>query len=225
MKKQHIFYFLAVFVVLFTTCKKEIPEVPDVPDIPDIPVTTDIPATGIMLNQNELTLIPGDTITLMATVQPDSATNKNVTWKSSDTTVATVTNNGLVTAIAIGEANIIATTQDGNLTDSCAVMIVDYRTRWLGDWDFVQYNYNFSFGWVSRDTTYYSGKISLGKTSYHLNVNGRELQVCEDGLLVGFDGPCGSFSGNDRIHIYFSGGTMNGSQEWSISISGIKKKE
>ena len=209
MKKQNLFYFLAVFAVLFTTCKKEV---------------ADVPITEITLNHHELTLIPGDTITLKAIVQPENATNQNLKWASSNPAVVAVTGNGLVTAVDNGKANITVVNQNGNMIDSCAVT-VDYRTKWLGDWDFVQYNYNFSFGWESWDTTYYSGKISLGKTAHDLNVNGRELLVLEDGLLIESDGPCGSFLGNNNVYLYFHGINSSGSQEWSINISGIKKKE
>ena len=64
----------------------------------------------------------GDTLTLHATVSPDNADNKSVTWKSDNTTVADVAN-GVVTAKAAGNANITVTTADGGFTASCAITV------------------------------------------------------------------------------------------------------
>ena len=80
-------------------------------------------ATAITLSQNNASLHVGETVTLTATVTPDNTTNKAVTWKSSNTSVATV-ENGKITAVALGEATITATTADGtNLSASCKVTV------------------------------------------------------------------------------------------------------
>lgn len=60
---------------------------------------------------------------LTAKISPDNATNKNVTWSSSNESVATVDENGLVTAVAAGTATITATTKDGNKTDQCEITV------------------------------------------------------------------------------------------------------
>lgn len=65
----------------------------------------------------------GDTLALNATVYPINATNKNVTWASSDDSVATVDSNGVVTGVAEGSATITATTVDGGKTDTCAITV------------------------------------------------------------------------------------------------------
>ena len=81
-------------------------------------------ATSITLDKSEINLEATQTAKLVATVLPETTTNKTVTWKSSDKTIATVDENGVVTAIAVGEANITATTNDGsNLTASCKVIV------------------------------------------------------------------------------------------------------
>ena len=56
---------------------------------------------------------------------PANAANKNVTWNSNNTTVATVNSTGLVTAIAVGTAVITVTTQDSGYTDNCTVTVVN----------------------------------------------------------------------------------------------------
>ena len=63
----------------------------------------------------------GVTRRLIATVLPENATNRAVTWTSSDDDIATVTNDGLVTAVAAGTATIIVTTADGGRTATCVI--------------------------------------------------------------------------------------------------------
>ena len=78
--------------------------------------------TGVSLNKDSLTLDVGARDTLTATITPDNATNKNVTWSSDTPSVASV-NNGVVTAVAPGTATITVTTEDGNKTATCAVTV------------------------------------------------------------------------------------------------------
>lgn len=77
---------------------------------------------GVSLDQETLTLTEGESATLAATVSPENATNKNVTWTSDNADVATV-EGGTVTAVAVGSANITATTEDGGKTATCAVTV------------------------------------------------------------------------------------------------------
>ena len=82
-------------------------------------------STSIALTQTIITLKASETITLIATILPENATDKSVEWSSSNESVATIDANGLVTAIAVGEAIITATTADGsNLSATCKVIVV-----------------------------------------------------------------------------------------------------
>ena len=81
-----------------------------------------VPVTSVSLDKTSLGLTEGDTETLTATVEPSDATNKNVTWSTSDASIATVTD-GVVTAVAPGTATITVTTEDGNKTATCAVTV------------------------------------------------------------------------------------------------------
>ncbi|MBN2485598.1 MAG: discoidin domain-containing protein [Bacteroidales bacterium] len=76
-------------------------------------LSTNIPVTGISVNPINVLLSIGSTSQLTATVAPANATNKNVSWSTSNTSVATVNATGLVTAVALGNATITATSQDG----------------------------------------------------------------------------------------------------------------
>ena len=81
------------------------------------------PVAGIKLDKYQLTITEGDKATLTATVLPDNATNKNVSWTSSNEKVATVSNTGEVTAVAPGKATITVTAEDGAKTAKCEVTI------------------------------------------------------------------------------------------------------
>ena len=88
-----------------------------------------VPVTGVTLNKTSTSLYVGDTETLTATVAPDNATNKAVTWTSSDSTVATVDQNGVVTALARGTAVITATAADGSGANAtCTVTVSRYSS-------------------------------------------------------------------------------------------------
>ena len=74
------------------------------------------------ISSTELTLTEGDNATLVATIAPTDATDKNVTWTSSDETVATVSAEGVVTAVKAGKATITVTSSNGK-TASCEVTV------------------------------------------------------------------------------------------------------
>jgi len=79
MKISHFIYYLATFVFLFTACKKEISVI------------------GVKINMVEpVSIVIGDTLQLIATVLPENATNKTVSWTSSEPTVGIVNDNGKV---------------------------------------------------------------------------------------------------------------------------------
>jgi uncharacterized protein YjdB len=85
--------------------------------------TATVSVTGVSLNASTQSLTVGQTVQLTASVSPTNATNKNVTWSSSNTSVAEVNASGLVTAKAAGTATITATTADSGKTASCAVTV------------------------------------------------------------------------------------------------------
>ncbi len=81
-----------------------------------------VEVTGVTLNKTSHTMKVGETLALTATVLPVTATNKNVTWSSDLTGVATV-NSGVVTALSAGTAHVTVTTEDGSRTAVCTVTV------------------------------------------------------------------------------------------------------
>lgn len=81
----------------------------------------------VNLNKSATSIVVGQNETLTAEVSPADATDGTVTWASSNTGVATVSNAGVVTAVAVGTANITVTTTDGSLVATCAVTVTPIR--------------------------------------------------------------------------------------------------
>lgn len=110
MKKIFLIIFLAALTIgLLSSCNKE---------------DNKVPVTDVTLDQFNLTISVDEAdVQLTATVYPDNATDKTVSWSSDKTEFATVDNQGNVHAVAPGTANIIVTTTDGGKTDTCAVVV------------------------------------------------------------------------------------------------------
>jgi len=124
MKKFRIFTIFALVVSAFvlTGCYTE--KDPIILNEPDEQGT--IVVANILLNETNLTLAKGQSYTLVATVKPDNATNKNVTWSTSNDSKVSVSTNGKVTAVATGDATITATA--GGKTATCRVTVSESGT-------------------------------------------------------------------------------------------------
>jgi len=83
----------------------------------------DVPVIGVALDKDNITLSVGETEILKETVYPEDATNKVVSWTSTNPIVATVAH-GKITATKVGTAGIVATTEDGNYMAMCILTVV-----------------------------------------------------------------------------------------------------
>ena len=79
--------------------------------------------SSVTLNKSSLTLTEGGFETLISTVMPSNATEKTVTWTSSNTSVATVSSEGVVTAVSAGTATITVWASDGEHSATCTVRV------------------------------------------------------------------------------------------------------
>ena len=92
--------------------------------------------TGITLSKESVELQVDAEKQITANVAPEFATNRTVIWSSSDSSVATVDENGIVKAVKVGKATVTATTVDGGFTASCEVNVVapaSYTVTWIID--------------------------------------------------------------------------------------------
>jgi hypothetical protein len=93
-----------------------------------------VPVTSVSLDPHSLTLMPDSTAQLAATVMPENADVREVSWLSTDEAVATISPTGFVTAVAEGETSIIVTTVDGEFADTCAVTVfVENKYKLIAD--------------------------------------------------------------------------------------------
>ena len=84
---------------------------------------------SVVLNHTSYNLLINETVQLSATITPGTAANKSVTWSSNNNAVATVDENGLVTAKSSGSATITVTTVDGNKTATCTINVIASLTE------------------------------------------------------------------------------------------------
>jgi len=135
-----------------------------------------VAVAGITLDKSALSLTAGgETATLTATVLPEDATDKTVTWTSSNTTVATVSD-GIVTPVGEGETDITVTTVEGSYTDTCKVTVSAQETVKISN---IQVNYNFSNPVpnykFSEDVTTYHIVRADAPQSYTIKITASEL--------------------------------------------------
>ena len=90
----------------------------------------DVPVDSVTLNHTELSMVTGETKTLVASVSPITATDKTVVWESNNAEVATV-EDGVVTAVAAGNATITATA--GGKSATCSVVVSDVTTSTIAE--------------------------------------------------------------------------------------------
>ena len=116
MKKFKLIYYIILILVVITACEKE---------------DETIFVTGVTLNNSEITILVSETAGLIATVSPEEATDKSVSWMSSDDNIATVNSTGLVTAISVGGAIItVKTTFNLNFGVIIVLIIIIVASYW-----------------------------------------------------------------------------------------------
>ncbi len=93
-----------------------------IPETEELPVA---PVNGIILNKTHGRVALGQTTQLTASVRPSNAADPSVTWESSDTGVATVDQNGLVTAVSAGSATITVTSNETGVSNKCEITVLE----------------------------------------------------------------------------------------------------
>ena len=188
----------------------------------EITIEVVVPVTSVSLDYATATLQVGGTQTLNVTFNPTNATNKNVTWSTSDDTVATVAN-GVVTALKAGTATITVTTEDGSKTATCVVTVEAAGTKTTHSFtasDLTEDSGTISYDCISI-TRATSGKVFTAKS-----FTGSSDDVSWDTLIYTADGTDSivvKTSKLAKITIYCipcnSGGTSREAGSMSASVS------
>ena len=85
--------------------------------------TKEVFPESITLDKKNITIYVGEKSMIKATINPSNANNKTITWKSSNSSVATVNDNGVITAYSEGSADIIVSTYDEKIKETCHVTV------------------------------------------------------------------------------------------------------
>lgn len=149
------------------------------------------PVNGVLLDKKELSMELNSTAQLVATVQPDNAENKSVTWSSSDDGIVAVTQDGAITAVGYGTATITATTVQNSYTATCAVTVVKHISGIRFDRDSLaltaegqERTLRLSFSPTGVTNTQYSLQITEGEDVISAT-KGEDGVVTVSGLKVG----------------------------------------
>ncbi len=135
-----------------------------------------IPVSGVTLSPASASIAVGSITQLAATFSPSNATNQNISWTSSNNSVATVNTNGLVTGVSAGSTNITVTTQDGNKTAVSAITISGGSGGTAIPGKIEAENYSSMSGIQSEGTTDTGSGLNVGWTdngdymNYNVNV-------------------------------------------------------
>ena len=187
-----------------------------------------ISVSSVSLNQQSASVKAGKTITLMPTILPTNATNKNVTWSTSNGSIASVSN-GVVTGVAAGTATITVRTQDGNRTANCVVTVTAASVS--AEWELVTDASTLAAGDVLVITDKYEGKVAgdlsnkvLGEVSSTFS-NDTITDLSEDALILTLGGSEDEWTlSNDNGQLLGATAAKqlawdSGTTTWSISIS------
>jgi O-glycosyl hydrolase len=126
----------------------------------EVKSVSSIAVTGVAMSPTASNVVAGNTVKLSATVSPSNATNKGVTWSSSNTAIATVDSSGLVTGKATGSAIITVKTNDGNKTATANINVTSATstTSFPGFYNIISRNSNKALD-VADNATSSGGRI------------------------------------------------------------------
>ncbi|MCF0166083.1 MAG: Ig-like domain-containing protein, partial [Bacteroidales bacterium] len=181
-----------------------------------------VAVTGVSLAVVETTVFVSRPKILTATVYPSNATNKSVTWSSSNTAVATVDNNGKVTAKTKGEATITVRTVDGGFTATCLI----HSTSSVSGHEYVDLGLPSGMLWATtnvgatkpEDNGYYYGwgmttpyyDYDASWTRYFINLGGSSPSSSEDDCGTSRDPLKEYVTGGSKYYLATTAGTPDG---------------
>ncbi len=171
---------------------------------------TTVPVTGVSVSPTTASIAVGATQTLTTTVAPSNATNKSVSWSSSNTGVATVSSSGLVTGVAAGTATIMVTTADGTKTATCAVTVTAITITWTKI-DDANASVVYSAGWSK-----YIGNSGYQNTEHYTFGSGNSATLT-------FTGTKSRFYGFKRNDLGFADIYVDGTKVASVDCYAVSQ--
>ena len=175
-----------------------------------------IAVKSVKLNASSKEVKVGDTYTLNATITPSDATIKDVTYKSSDTKVATVDSTGKVKGVKEGNATITVTTKDGNKTDTIKIKVV--KTSKESEPNKVIIKYNVNGGKLASE---HKSTITV-KSGYILNNGSDKVQTIEYKEST-TDNGLANYANPNYINIEKDGYVAESGAEWNTKADGSGK--
>ena len=133
----------------------------------------EIRVSSISLSKSTLELTVGDQASLDATISPDNATNKKISWSSSKESVATVTPDGIVEAVSAGTAFITATSEDSGVSAKCEITVKENVISVTGEATH-----------ISCRNARLSGKVTLSQNT-STNLSFGVLYSTSSGIVIG----------------------------------------
>lgn len=165
--------------------------------------------TGMYISKSQTTLDLGNTETITAHVVPDSASNTNYTWSTSNSSVATISN-GVITAVGKGTATITATSQDGGYTATCTVTVLKrvtgisvsptYTILQLGSEESITVSVTPS---DASDTSYSTSYSTSGIVTIS---NGKLVPIAQGSTVITFTTTDGSYIATCEVTVVPVGG-------------------
>lgn len=189
-----------------------------------VTVDSNVYVTGVSVSPSSLSLFTGETYSLSANITPSNATNKSVTWSSSNTNIASVNLNGTVTAKASGSCTIYATSaENSSFKGSCTITVSDKqftispssKSLYVGESFTITYSAtpdatpSFSSNNTSVATIDANGKVTAktqGSATISATANGitRTCAVTVSNTILEFDGSSSTMYVNDQATLAFS---------------------
>ena len=141
------------------------------------------PVTGVTLEPKEKSIDVGETYPLTATVKPSNATDKSVTWKSSNTKIATVSSKGVVTAKKGGKATITVTTNDGGFKATSTITVIVHADRIAFEFD----ELTMSDGMTDKLVPVFYPKDTTDQRVTFKSSDTEKVLVQEDGTIIALE--------------------------------------
>ncbi len=181
--KKSLFVILAIFGALIATlsCKKEKDLTSGTEEPPIVEVS------GVSVDKTTIGLMVGEKVKLVATVTPDDATNKNVSYESDDNNIATVTQDGEISAIGEGSTIVWVTTEDGQFKAGCKVY-VSYTVQLVKEIELNETELTLAVGETFQLTAAIKPSYANNKNVVWSSKNEQVATVNETGLVTAIAG-------------------------------------